>query len=160
METNVKYKLQVKSSNKDYELIRHICHLRYDSSYFPAVEYNDKYKVIEIDYYTGSGIYQVIEDTRMFKELLKDEDEMEFEINGVEDSDYGNFNLFQIIYKNKDAMIRQVPFNIDEDNMDCCDLVFAISGKLKYFENRDDIVETIEELGGILSNTVSKNTDY
>ena len=39
METSVKYTLRVKSSNKDYELIRHICHLRYDSSHFPVVEY-------------------------------------------------------------------------------------------------------------------------
>lgn len=43
---------------------------------------------------------------------------------------------------------------------DCDGLKFVVTGKLKFFENRDEIVEFIEEAGGSVTETVSKNTDY
>lgn len=43
---------------------------------------------------------------------------------------------------------------------DCDGLKFVVTGKLKFFENRDEIVEFIEDAGGTVSDTVSKNTDY
>ena len=43
---------------------------------------------------------------------------------------------------------------------DCEGLKFVVTGKLKYFENREAIVEAIEEMGGSVSDSVSKNTDY
>ncbi len=49
----------------------------------------------------------------------------------------------------------------DEENDDGCDgLKFVVTGKLNYFENRDEIVEYIEDAGGLVSESVSKNTDY
>lgn len=43
---------------------------------------------------------------------------------------------------------------------DCDGLKFAVTGKIKFFENRAEIVEFIEEAGGSVTETVSKNTDY
>ena len=43
---------------------------------------------------------------------------------------------------------------------DCDGMEFVVTGKLKFFENRDEIVEFIEAAGGSVSDTVSKNTDY
>ena len=37
---------------------------------------------------------------------------------------------------------------------------FAITGKLQYFENRDELVEYIEDNGGNVSGSVSPKTDY
>ena len=43
---------------------------------------------------------------------------------------------------------------------DCDGLKFVVIGKLKFFENREEIVEFIEDAGGAVTETVSKNTDY
>ena len=43
---------------------------------------------------------------------------------------------------------------------DCAGKSFVITGKLKYFENRDEFVEYIEELGGKVVGSVSSKTDY
>lgn len=43
---------------------------------------------------------------------------------------------------------------------DCDGLKFVVTGKLKFFENRDELVEFIEDAGGSVTETVSKNTDY
>ncbi len=43
---------------------------------------------------------------------------------------------------------------------DCNGLNFVVTGKLKFFESRDEIVKFIEDAGGTVSDTVSKNTDY
>lgn len=43
---------------------------------------------------------------------------------------------------------------------DCDGMKFVVTGKLKFFESRDEIVEFIEDAGGTVSDTVSKNTDY
>lgn len=48
----------------------------------------------------------------------------------------------------------------DAETMECDGLKFVVTGKLKYYENRDAIVEYIEDQGGTVSNSVSKNTDY
>ena len=37
---------------------------------------------------------------------------------------------------------------------------FVVTGKLKYFANREELVEYIEEEGGRVSESVNKNTDY
>lgn len=51
----------------------------------------------------------------------------------------------------------------DEEEIEteeCDGLKFVVTGKLKYFENRDEIVEAIEDMGGSVSDSISKNTDY
>lgn len=40
------------------------------------------------------------------------------------------------------------------------DLQFVITGKLLHFKNRDELVQRIEECGGKVAGSVSKNTDY
>ena len=48
----------------------------------------------------------------------------------------------------------------DESDDDCEDKKFVVTGKLEYFENRDELVAYIEDLGGVVVGSVSKNTDY
>lgn len=43
---------------------------------------------------------------------------------------------------------------------DCNGLTFVVTGRLKYYENREEIVDFIEENGGKVSESVSKKTDY
>lgn len=40
------------------------------------------------------------------------------------------------------------------------DKIICITGKLKKFKNRDELVSTFESLGGKVTSSVSKNTDY
>ena len=44
--------------------------------------------------------------------------------------------------------------------MDCENMKFVVTGKLKYYENREELVEEIEDMGGSVTGSVSKNTDY
>ncbi len=51
--------------------------------------------------------------------------------------------------------------NTDEvETEDCEGLKFVVTGKLKFFENREEIVALIEDAGGHVVDSVSKNTDY
>ena len=51
--------------------------------------------------------------------------------------------------------------NQDEIETEECDgLKFVVTGKLKYYDNREAIVDFIEDEGGTVSESVSKNTDY
>ena len=51
--------------------------------------------------------------------------------------------------------------NQDEIETEKCDgLKFVVTGKLKYYDNREAIVDFIEDEGGTVSESVSKNTDY
>ena len=43
---------------------------------------------------------------------------------------------------------------------DCDGLTFVVTGKLKYYKNREEIAEFIQENGGCISESISKNTDY
>lgn len=43
---------------------------------------------------------------------------------------------------------------------DCTDKTFVITGKLKLFENRDEFVEYIEDLGGKVVGGISSKTDF
>lgn len=46
------------------------------------------------------------------------------------------------------------------NNKELLGKTFVITGKLNYFKNRDEIKEKIESLGGKVSSSVSKNTNY
>ena len=48
----------------------------------------------------------------------------------------------------------------EEEKESCEGLKFVVTGKLKHFENREAMVECIEKLGGTVSDSVSKNTDF
>lgn len=45
---------------------------------------------------------------------------------------------------------------IPEEPIEAENLIFVVAGKLKYFENRDEITEYIEDLGAMVSGSVSK----
>ena len=53
----------------------------------------------------------------------------------------------------------EVPIKIEE-KVTFKDLVFCVTGKLKTFKNRDAIKSYIEDLGGKVTGSVSKNTNY
>lgn len=46
------------------------------------------------------------------------------------------------------------------DDREVDDLTFVVTGKLKHFENREEITEYIENIGATASGSVSKNTSY
>lgn len=49
---------------------------------------------------------------------------------------------------------------IDIGTEDCNGLYFVVTGQLQHFESRDNIVKTIEDMGGIVSENITKDTDY
>ncbi|MBR6633365.1 MAG: BRCT domain-containing protein [Clostridia bacterium] len=49
---------------------------------------------------------------------------------------------------------------IPEEPLDADGLNFVITGKLNHFENREEISEYIEDLGGSVTSGISKNTNY
>lgn len=49
---------------------------------------------------------------------------------------------------------------LPEDPLDADDINFVVTGKLKCFENREEITEYIENLGGNVTNSISKKTNY
>ncbi len=49
---------------------------------------------------------------------------------------------------------------IDIGTEDCNGLYFVVIGQLQHFESRDNIVKTIEDMGGIVSENITKDTDY
>ena len=91
---------------------------------------------------------------------------------GVQFWDYDNFGMemhkaiVNFDYSEADEMVQSgvITFNSitpkenQENNLD--GLIFVITGKLNHFKNRDAIKEKIESLGGKVTGSVSKNTNY
>lgn len=68
-------------------------------------------------------------------------------------------------YSEADALVQSgvITFNSiteETDQATLDGLTFVITGKLNHFKNRDAIKEKIESLGGKVTGSVSKNTDY
>lgn len=55
-----------------------------------------------------------------------------------------------------------IQFKLIEDKKDnkLENLTFSITGKLKHFKNRDELKKIIEDNGGKVNSSISKNTDY
>lgn len=51
-------------------------------------------------------------------------------------------------------------YYIPEEPYDAEDLTFVVTGKLQHFENREEITEYIEDLGGKVSGSISRKTNY
>ncbi len=49
---------------------------------------------------------------------------------------------------------------VPEEPFDAEDLNFVVTGKLKFFENREEITEYIEDLGANVTGSISKKTNY
>lgn len=49
---------------------------------------------------------------------------------------------------------------VPEEPLDADDMNFVVTGKLKFFENREEISEYIEDLGGNLTSSISQKTNY
>ena len=50
--------------------------------------------------------------------------------------------------------------NSNEDIKQLNNLVFAITGKVNHFKNRDELKDKIESMGGKVTGSISKNTNY
>ena len=68
---------------------------------------------------------------------------------GVEDGAYDIVGNVLNSVLNKEAYIPEEP-------MEAEDRIFVVTGKLQYYENREEITEYIEELGASVSGSVSK----
>ena len=91
---------------------------------------------------------------------------------GVQFWGYDNFGMemhkaiVNFDYSDADAMVQSgvITFNsttqkLDQENT-LDGLTFVITGKLNHFKNRDAIKDKIEFLGGKVTGSVSKNTNY
>jgi len=162
METGVDYTLY---SEKNYDVMKKLYNVFFDNNnYCPSICYQDNAYSIEVSYDSAGGIYQPIEQVQLFDYIFKKYGikDVEFLIHGCEDSDYGNYILFDIKYENQEILLRQAFYNIDGDveNEPCDEMVFAVAGKLKYFENQEEFTDYIYDLGGEYASGVSKNTTY
>ena len=60
-------------------------------------------------------------------------------------------------------MSKEFIFKTEDNKRTGSDLsgkIFVITGSLKYYKNRDELVSTIESLGGKVSGSVTKKTSY
>ena len=53
-----------------------------------------------------------------------------------------------------------IGFDYTEDIKQLNNLVFAITGKVNHFKNRDELKDKIESMGGKVTGSISKNTNY
>ena len=161
METNVNYSIRVKSSREDYKLIKKFFSELYEKrKYFPTVTFNDYHQIIKVDHSCSGGVYNAIEDILLLHEIIKDDKSFfVFDVEGIEDSDYGNFNCFRISYFDKKATIRQFYFDIFEHKEELVNLNIAAAGKLKYFTNHEDLASYIDEWEGMFVENVSSKTN-
>ena len=58
--------------------------------------------------------------------------------------------------------MKEIQFNNTENNQNdlLVDKTFVITGGVEKFNNRDELIEYIENRGGKVSKSVSKNVDY
>lgn len=74
-------------------------------------------------------------------------------------SESGNILLYTEFKNNKRLIVN---YDSDDDigKEECNDLNFVIAGKLKIFNNTDELIKIIEKKNGNISENVSTNTDY
>lgn len=68
-------------------------------------------------------------------------------------------NIFLIMALEKELTFKDQILSVDEESP-IKDKVFVITGDTQYFKNRKELQAKIEELGGKVTGSVSKNTDY
>lgn len=110
------------------------------------------------------GIYELIDDIRSIRYILS-----KYSVSGVafsaratEDRNAGYMGLSKFSYENNNAKMCEIGYCVYNDDVeDCSELTFAITGKLKYFSNREELAEYIvDELDGRVTDGISRNTDY
>ena len=106
-------------------------------------------------------ICEYVETWAEFKELVEDIDFTFEKWNG-----FGyemNKALKEFDYSKADAIVDFITFKIEEplDNSVKLDnKIFVITGKLKNFKNRDELVSVIENAGGKVASSVTSKTNY
>ena len=80
-------------------------------------------------------------------------DEMNKAIHNFDYSEFDNIAKHYLNFNHKDKEEQN-----NENSLE--GLTFVITGKLKFFKNRDMLKELIENLGGVVSSSVTSKTDY
>ena len=106
-------------------------------------------------------ICEYVETWAEFKELVEDIDFTFEKWNG-----FGyemNKALKEFDYSKADAIVDFITFKIEEHQDNSVKLdnkIFVITGKLKNFKNRDELVSVIENAGGKVASSVTSKTNY
>lgn len=106
-------------------------------------------------------ICEYVETWAEFKELIEDIDFTFEKWNG-----FGyemNKALKEFDYSKADAIVDFITFKIEEHQDNSVKLdnkIFVITGKLKNFKNRDELVSVIENAGGKVASSVTSKTNY
>lgn len=86
-------------------------------------------------------------------------------IDGIGEVLANSFYEFFHMERNRkivDELLKEIHFDIEEEVKDSAisGKTFVITGSVHHFVNRDELKEYIEKLGGKVTGSVSKNTDY
>ena len=118
----------------------------------------------EINGHTDGGLYDLIWDLRSIRYILSKYSisDVAFSVRGFENRDAGYMGLVGGRYENNEMELGEAGYCVyNDDPEDGSDLTFVVTGKLKYFTNREELTEYIEEeVGGRVTGSISKKTNY
>ena len=113
---------------------------------------------------TAGGLYDLIWDLRSIRYILAKYSisGVAFSVRGFEHRDAGYMGLVGGRYENNQMELGEAGYCVyNDDPEDGSDLTFVVTGKLKYFANREELTEYIEEeVGGRVTGSISKKTNY
>lgn len=110
-------------------------------------------KKLEKEFSSYDEFRQAIKDGFNFSTIDSFGDEMNKAIHNFDYSEFDNIAAHYLNFKYEEKEEQ-----INENTLE--GLTFVITGKLKFFKNRDALKEKIESLGGSVASSVTSKTDY
>lgn len=110
-------------------------------------------KKLEKEFSSYDEFRQAIKDGFNFSTIDSFGDEMNKAIHNFDYSEFDNIATHYLNFK-----YEKKEEQINENTLE--GLTFVITGKLKFFKNRDALKEKIENLGGSVASSVTSKTDY
>ena len=110
-------------------------------------------KKLEKEFHSYDEFREEIKNGFDFSTLDSFGDEMNKAIHNFDYSEFDNIAKHYLNFNHKDKEEQN-----NENSLE--GLTFVITGKLKFFKNRDMLKELIENLGGVVSSSVTSKTDY
>ncbi len=110
-------------------------------------------KKLEKEFSSYDEFRQAIKDDFNFSTIDSFGDEMNKAIHNFDYSEFDNIAAHYLNFKYEEKEEQ-----INENTLE--GLTFVITGKLKFFKNRDALKEKIENLGGSVASSVTSKTDY
>ena len=118
----------------------------------------------KIDGHANGALYDLIHDIRSIRYILRKYNisGVAFSVRGFEDRGAGYMGLVDGRYEHNEMELAEAGYCVYNDEPeDGSDLTFVVTGKLKYFTNREELTEYIEdEVGGRVTGSISKKTNY